>query len=307
PHAAGAAVRGTVRRLSPDQAHRARSAEEGPGDRASRLRVRSHRSTARWRIHRGARAAQRVRALEARELPRLQAADDPPGCAWAHHPRSAPACRPLTLVLRGPHRPRYPSGTGVRRAPLTSPTERRGGPDRKRSGPPLLRCHGVLRRHGAHRSSSPEHYRNCRIRAQKERTHRSSVAQNLLQEVSGGAVVEPLVERRTTAAGHGELTRSPATALRLDSCDQLAADAATASLDIDHELLELSGEAVGVERPHDRGQRVADDNGTRLRNVEKAVVLVAYDIAEGLVERSPRRIVAGRQLLEQPKDRVRVG
>ena len=54
PHAAGAAVRRPVHRLLRHEARLHRAAEEGPRDRAARLRVRSHRPPPRWRVHRGA-------------------------------------------------------------------------------------------------------------------------------------------------------------------------------------------------------------------------------------------------------------
>ena len=63
-----------VHRVLHHEARLHRAAEEGPRDRAARLRVGSHREAARWRVHRGARAPRRVRALAAGELRRLQAA-----------------------------------------------------------------------------------------------------------------------------------------------------------------------------------------------------------------------------------------
>ena len=66
PHAAGPAGRRPDHRLLRHEAHLHRAPEEGPRDRAARLRVRPHRPPPRRRVHRGAPAGRRVRALEAR-------------------------------------------------------------------------------------------------------------------------------------------------------------------------------------------------------------------------------------------------
>ena len=67
---------------------------------------RPHREAARRRVHRGARAARRLRALAPGQLRRLRAADDPPEPPRQDHGRAPGARRPVPLVLRGPHRRR---------------------------------------------------------------------------------------------------------------------------------------------------------------------------------------------------------
>ncbi len=57
------ALRGAGRRLLRRAPHLHRAPEEGSRDRAARLRVGPHRAPAWWRVHRGAPAAQQVRAL----------------------------------------------------------------------------------------------------------------------------------------------------------------------------------------------------------------------------------------------------
>ncbi len=104
PYAAGDGDPRPVRRVLHHEACLPRPAEEGPGDRAARLRVGPHREAAGRRIHRGAPAAQRVRPVEARELRELRAAHDPSEFAWQDHRLAAHARRPLTVVLRRPHR-----------------------------------------------------------------------------------------------------------------------------------------------------------------------------------------------------------
>ena len=107
---------------------------------------RAHRPPPRRRVRRGARAASRLRALEARQLRRLQAADDPPECAGTIPSPSVcgPCCRAgssRTASLRS-RRPRSSSAQQHhelehsprrRRRVQSAQSARRSGRSRSRS------------------------------------------------------------------------------------------------------------------------------------------------------------------------------
>ena len=103
------------------QAHLHRAPEEGPRDRTARLRVRSHRPPARWRVHRGAPAGRRVRALEARRQRQLRAAHRASERQGPHPLVREHPCRAVALAVRGPPRPAH-AVRARRRGALTSTT-----------------------------------------------------------------------------------------------------------------------------------------------------------------------------------------
>ncbi len=117
-------LRRTDHRVHRRAAHLLRPAEEGPRDRPARLRVGSNRASSRWRVRRGARAAQRLRALASGGVQRLQAAHGAPRQARPHLDPAACACGRLERVLRGPHRTRHEERTRAAVAPLSRSTSR---------------------------------------------------------------------------------------------------------------------------------------------------------------------------------------
>ena len=144
PRHPGPALRRPGRGVHRRPPHLHRPAEEGSRDRAARLRVRAHRPPPRRRVHRGARAAVRLRALEARRLRRLQAAHAASEQARPHPDHAACALGALELVLRGPHRT--------------------GHQERDRSGPAARAPLAAWRRHGQKPSFEPVEAMPCGVR-----------------------------------------------------------------------------------------------------------------------------------------------
>ena len=123
------------------------------------------------------------------------------------------------------------------------------------------------------------------------------VGEALLEKVGRRAVIQPFVEGRATAAGHGELPHSTPSARILDGGDQLTADTPVPGAFVDDEFLQLSGFTIGVEQPRDRRQGVPDELGRCFaRDEQQMPVRVGDRFSERTIEGGPIGLVVSSQL-----------